>query len=238
MALLIIDGDHCSYRMAASCEPTKAKVEREPLSTALSRIDSTMHHIKQACNSEEYELYIAGDNNFRKTLYPLYKANRTQTKPMWLEDCREYLITTYGAKIVNDVEVDDMCGIRMTAMEGMEECICVSLDKDLLQLPGRHYNFVNKEHTTTSPLEGLRIFYKHIILGDASDNVPGFDGKLRNICPKFVYNLQTPIDEMVEEKTMYNYVVEVYNGDVATVHLRATLLYVLRREGEFWQPPK
>ena len=238
MTLLIIDADHITHRMAASCEPTKAKPHRESLDTAINRVESTMHHIQQACGSSEYEFYIAGDNNFRKTLYPLYKANRTADKPMWLEDCREFCMEQYGAKIVNDVEVDDMCGIRMTAMEGMEECICVSLDKDLLQIPGKHYNFVKQEFYTTTPLEGLRMFYKQIILGDESDNVPGFDGKYRGKCPQFVHKLQGPLDELSEEVAMYEHVVEVYNDDVQTVNLHAQLLYVLRREGEFWQVPK
>jgi hypothetical protein len=30
-----------------------------------------------------------------------------------------------------------------------------------------------------SPLEGLRNFYFQLIMGDKTDNIPGYDGKMR-----------------------------------------------------------
>jgi 5'-3' exonuclease len=240
MTVLIIDGDTITFRMAASCEPNKTKLERDPLHAAIHRIDGTMRNIFESTGADKYEFYIKGDGNFRKTLYPLYKANRTdKVPPMWLEDCREYVITKYNAKIVNDVEVDDMCGIRMSYLHTTDVVpVCVSLDKDLLQIPGKHYNFVKQEFNTTTAVEGLRIFYKQIILGDLSDNVPGYDGKYRSTCPKFIDTMQRPLDELSEEAEMYDHVCDVYGGDVATVNLHAQLLYVLRKENEFWLPPK
>lgn len=124
-----------------------------------------------------------------------------------------------------------------------EQVICVSNDKDLLQLPGWHYNFVNKTMTLVSPLDGLRTFYKQLILGDKTDNIPGFDGKLRSECPKFIGKLQEPIDEMTEEIDMYNHVFSVYfdwqgNDDIETImHRNAQLLYILKEEDKFWTPP-
>jgi 5'-3' exonuclease len=242
MSLLIIDSDHLSHRMAASCEPTKSKLHREPLTTAISRIEATINHVFNACGSKTYEMYLAGQDNFRKTLYPAYKANRTgKESPMWLEDCREYLVCEWGAKIVNGMEVDDMCGIRMSSLHA-ESPVCVSLDKDLLQIPGNHYNFVNQEFKQTTPLDGLRIFYKQIILGDASDNVPGYDGKFRSSCPKFIKAMQDPLDEMTEESDMYEHVCSIYQTTTedweATVLLHGQLLYCLRAEEQMWQAPK
>lgn len=241
MSILIIDSDHLSFRMAASCEPTKSKLNREPLSTAISRIEATINHIFKACDSQTYEMYLAGQDNFRKELYPAYKANRAgKEPPMWLEDCREYLVCDWKAKIINGMEVDDMCGIRMTELQ--DKGLCVSLDKDLLQIPGRHYNFVNQEFATTTELSGLRIFYKQIILGDASDNVPGYDGKFRSACPKFIEAMQRPIDEMTDEADMYEHVCSVYQSTMEdweeAVLLRGQLLYCLRQEGKMWQPPE
>lgn len=256
MTTLIIDGDHAVYRCAASCEPNKTKLERDPLDAALWRIDACVEDIYKACEPAHVEMYIGGEDNFRKTLYPQYKANRAgKVPPLWLQECREYLVTQYKAKVVNGMEVDDMCGIRMTRLyedswvDSLHSGdfsqtplpICVSLDKDLLQIPGTHYNFVNKEFTTTTLLQGLRIFYKQIILGDLSDNVPGYDGKYRSACPKFIQAIQAPIDEMTEELDMYNHVCEVYQATTedweSTVNLHAQLLYCLREEGKMWQPP-
>jgi 5'-3' exonuclease len=113
MAYLIIDGDHISYRASSSCEPTKAKPYLEPEDAAIHRVDDLMNRILLELNSTEYELYISGENNFRKVIYPEYKQNRTKPPPTYLQQCREYMITKWGAVIVNDMEVDDMCGIRM-----------------------------------------------------------------------------------------------------------------------------
>lgn len=230
--------------MAASCSPTKKKLNQEPLDTAISRIDATIRHIFNACGSQTYEMYLAGQDNFRKELYPAYKANRAgKEPPMWLEECREYLVCDWKAKIINGMEVDDMCGIRMSSLHSEHvDVICVSLDKDLLQIPGRHYNFVNQEFSTTDVVQGLRIFYKQIILGDQSDNVPGYDGKFRSACPQFIRAIQDPLDEMTEEADMYEHVCSVYQSTIEdweeAVLLRGQLLYCLRQEGVLWQPPE
>lgn len=113
MAYLIIDGDHISYRASSSCEPTKAKPFLEPPEVAIWRVNDLMTRILLELNSKQYELYISGEDNFRKKIYPEYKQNRTKPPPTYLQNCREHMIMEWGAKIVNGMEVDDMCGIRM-----------------------------------------------------------------------------------------------------------------------------
>lgn len=196
-----------------------------------------------ATNSSEIECYIGGSDNFRYAIYPEYKANRTKDKPHYLEACREMLVTQYGATVVNGMETDDALGIAQTKYDGNSRI--VSLDKDLLQIPGLHYNWVKQEMKLVSPLEGLRAFYKQLILGDKTDNIPGYDGKLRGDCPKFIAKLQEPIDHMVNEWDMYDYVYgqyllqqPAYVGEVREpMHRNAQLLYILKEEGAYWKPP-
>jgi 5'-3' exonuclease, N-terminal resolvase-like domain len=204
-----------------------------------------------ATNSSDIECYIGGSDNFRYKIYPEYKANRTKEKPHYLEACREMLVTQYKATVVNGAETDDALGIAQTKYDGNSR-IC-SLDKDLLQVPGYHFNWVTGVMRHISPLDGLRAFYKQIILGDRTDNIPGYDGKLRSECPKFIGKLQEPIDEMTDEVDMYEYVCDVYAnyeieqempGEFVTwewhhdkLHRNAQLLYILKEEDKFWQPP-
>jgi hypothetical protein len=240
----LLDGDLIAYRSAASCEPTKAKPHLEPPEVAIWRLHDMIERICLATNSSEIECYIGGSDNFRYKIYPDYKANRTKEKPHYLEACREMLVTQYKATVVNGYETDDALGIAQTKYDGNSR-IC-SLDKDLLQIPGYHFNWVSGVSRLVSPLDGLRAYYKQLILGDRTDNIPGYDGKLRSECPKFIQKLQEPIDEMTEEADMYYYVRDVYDnaanlfdGELVAeaMHRNAQLLYILKNEEEYWQPP-
>ena len=244
----LLDMDLVAYRASASCEPTKAKPYLEPPEVALWRVHDMIERICIATNCSEIEGYLGGSDNFRYNIYPEYKGNRKdKPKPTYLEDCRELLVTQYSANIVNGHEADDALGIAQTKYDGASR-IC-SLDKDLLMVPGQHFNWVNQEFKLVSPLDGLRCFYKQLILGDKSDNIPGYDGKLRSSCPKFIERLMEPLDEMIQEIDMYYYVVDVYNNfadpadwdekqyTLKTVSRNAQLLYILKEEGKFWTPP-
>ena len=61
-------------------------------------------------------------------------------------------------------------------MDTKEPCVIVSLDKDLKQVPGLHYNFVKKEFDTVTPQQGLINFYTQFLVGDTSDNIRGCTG--------------------------------------------------------------
>ena len=239
MTLALIDGDLICYRCAASAE-------HEELDVAESRAHLLLDRILHETNALDYELYIAGSNNFRYKLYPEYKGNRTQPKPRWLQEVREYLVKQCKAQIVNDIEVDDKLGIQQTKYQ-LESIIC-SLDKDLLQIPGRHFSWEIQGTSSTgkvwtrpagvrfiSPFDGTRIFYKQLLLGDQSDNIPGFDGKLRNTTPKFVAALQEPINSMFDEFEMYEYVKSQFKID--GIDTFAQLLWILKEEEGFWKVP-
>lgn len=237
----LVDADLIAYRASASCEPTKTKEYLEPCDVALYRVHDMVQTIVKGTNTDWMEFYLGGTDNFRKTIYPEYKANRTKPPPTWLNSCRECLVVQYKASIVNGMETDDMLGIRQTELDG--ESRIVSIDKDLHMIAGWHYNWVKDEHKLVSPLDGLRTFYKQLILGDGTDNIPGFDGKTRNSIPKFIQKLQEPIDEMTDELSMYNYVFGVYfdeqgNDDITSIlHRNAQLLYILKGHEQYWQPP-
>lgn len=241
----LVDGDIIGYRCSASCEPTKIKEFTEPLDVAIQRADDLMNRILYETNAQSYKVYIGGSENFRKEIYPEYKANRKDVKkPIHLQLVREHLFTTWKAKIADGIEADDELGIEQSAM-GTDSIIC-SIDKDLLQIPGYHYNFVKGIETFVSPYDGLRALYKQIITGDGSDNIPAFDGAYRGSTPQFVQRILAPIDNLSDEIEMYDYVLSVYDNhyndpsiDVRdVVHRNAKLVYILRQEGKYWQPPR
>jgi 5'-3' exonuclease, N-terminal resolvase-like domain len=215
----LIDADIVAYRAASSCEPTKAKPHLEPLQVALWRLNDMIERICIATNSQDIECYLGGSDNFRYKIYPQYKGNRTKEKPHYLEACRELLVTQYKATVVNYMETDDALGIAQTKYDGNSRI--VSLDKDLLQCPGYHFNWVTGVHKLVSPL----------------------DGKLRSECPKFSAKLQEPIDEMTEEWDMFHYVEGIYDPEwqcleqLEIMKRNAQLLYILKEEDVYWTPP-
>jgi 5'-3' exonuclease len=171
MTIALIDGDLIVYRCSASCEPTKSKPEREPLISALSRADELIYRILNRIAPKEYRVFLGGSENFRKTLSSDYKANRTQPKPEHFDSVRNLLVEEWQAEVCAGYEADD--GIGMSATTNTVIC---SIDKDLRQIPGSHYNFVKDEAFEVSEREAVRNFYTQMLTGDSSDNVRGIDG--------------------------------------------------------------
>ena len=66
----------------------------------------------------------------------------------------EYLVKEYKAEVCDGQEADDALGINQT-----DQTIICTIDKDLLMIPGQHYNFVKEEFKTVTYLDGLKHFY-------------------------------------------------------------------------------
>lgn len=163
--VLAVDGDIVAYRTAAVCETHFE-------GACDSIIDSTLRDIATDTQITQMRIYISGSNNFRYGLAKTkpYKGNRaTMVHPQYLNHCKQYLIDKYGAIIVDGFEADDAIATDMT-VNGAFHC---GIDKDMLQIPGRHYNYVKKEWQDVSNEEATKILWRQVLMGDASDNVPG-----------------------------------------------------------------
>lgn len=237
--LCLVDGDIVCYRCAATANGL-------PKDIALVRTDELMRRILHETNATNYKVFLSGANNFRYTIFPEYKAHRKdKPRPEHLEATKEFLVTEWKATITDGYEADDELAIEQVAAG--TSSIIASIDKDLLQIPGYHYDFVKGIERFVSPFDALRCFYKQLITGDGSDGIPAFDGKIRGSVPKFVQRLLDPIDSMTDELDMYKYVCSVYEDSFGNpfgwdfleqiIHRNARCLYLLRREGDKWHPP-
>lgn len=198
---------------------------------------------------DRYNCFISGGGNFRKKVNPEYKANRKDTEPpRWLQSCREYLLKEWNSILATGCEADDLLGINQTSIDyarhtmllegqqdGTHESIIISLDKDLLMIPGWHYSWEisgqgwTKEAVKSyvTPLDGLRTFYKQMLIGDVSDNIFGVDriGKVK--ASKY-------IDDLEDENEMIKTVFDLYNEDAIRFLMNAQCLWIMQREGETW----
>jgi 5'-3' exonuclease len=227
----LIDADIVAYRCAAA-------TENETEDIACWQTSEMMRRILHETNAMQFRAFLTGDNNFRYSVYPEYKANRKDMqRPKWLQRVREHLVTDWKASVTDGIEADDALGIAHCSEHDGDSIVC-SIDKDLLMLPGMHYNFVKGEQRHISPLEGLRNFYGQLIMGDRSDNIPGFDGKMRVKIPQFLQGHFDLLEEMTEEIDMYEYLLNLYNEDTETMHRNAKVLWIMRKENDYWEAPK
>lgn len=227
MTIALIDGDLIAYRSAASAEKDEEGI-------ALIRASRMLQDIVSVTDANEIKLFLSGSRNFRHDIYSEYKANRRDMKrPRHLETVREFLVVKWGAEVTDGYEADDAIGIEMRN----DGTICASLDKDLKQLPGIHYNFVNGEFDHVDELLGWRNFYSQLVLGDRADNVPGYDGKMRVKWPKFLSETRAQLGKADSSGKMYSIVRGIYKLPEEQLIRNARLLYVWRKLNDEWQPP-
>ena len=202
---------------------------------ALARTVELVHDVlffKLGC--DKYELFITGKGNYRNDIAKTapYKGNRKDMKkPVHYQAIRNQLVEM-GAVVVDDMEADDAIAIEATKLG--DNCIIVSIDKDLDQIPGHHYNFVKGEEYYVTPEEGLKNFYKQILTGDRVDNIIGIKGCGPVKAEKLISPCKT-------EKEMFDVCVKAYNDDgqngVERVTENAHLLWLLRHPNQHYQVP-
>lgn len=201
-----------------------------------SHIDKSMGYLIQKTvrfpEDGLYQVYLTGSRNFRYDVaksYPYKETRKLNPKPIDLPSARDYMVEEYGAIVSEGEEADDLIAIEATRCG--PTTIVVSIDKDMLQIPCRHFNIDKETWTTVTEGTGLKFFYTQLLTGDASDNIKG----VRGIGPKTAKKL---LADLNTEDELWDVCVEKYGGDVQRVVENARLLWLRREVGEIWVPPK
>jgi len=140
------------------------------------------------------ELFITTcKNSFRKKLSTSYKATRKRNKYVWmLRD--HYQIN--GAHFSDTLEADDLIAIRAKEI-GVDDCVVVSMDKDLKQIGGYYWSYYKQRSKDShgnlimndfgfyeteykqksidfiTEEEANKLFWTQMLTGDTSDNIKG-----------------------------------------------------------------
>jgi hypothetical protein len=223
MCHALIDADILNYRIGFA---TNEEAESVAIRTMAGFLEDLL--LFDLPEVQTWELHLTGKNNFRNqyAVTVPYKGNRTSEKPVHYHLLREYLSLSWGATINEGIEADDMLAIRATELG--DESIIVTLDKDLNQVEGWHYNFVKKTKYFVDKDEGLLNFYKQFLTGDVVDNIKGVKGIG-----------EAKADKLLRDKTeaeMWGIIVEKLGEDRALEN--GHLLYMLRTRDDFFQPPE
>jgi len=235
MTTAIIDGDIVAYRSAASCNPTIAKPYQEPLEVALDRTDALMNRILNETNAENSRIYLSGGSNFRESYNPEYKANRRDVqRPEWLQPVREHLVLNWKATVEDGQEADDALGIDQCSNQGTVLC---TIDKDLLMIPGKHYNFVTETFREQSASDAIYHFYYMLIMGDSADNIFGFDGIARHKVPQKLEPIIGELASCTNESDIFTFVRGLYNDDTRLL-MNGICLWIRREPEQIWKFPE
>lgn len=145
--------------------------EVHPFYTAQHVIDDVVTSTMDNTGSRGMAMFLSGPRElcFRDSVATIrpYKGNRAAPKPYHYAAIRAYLLTKYDATTCYDYEADD--ALAMLA-DGNVMC---TADKDLLQVPGMHYNFfTHKGHEITEQEAEYNLFHQ-ILTGDSTDNIQG-----------------------------------------------------------------
>lgn len=117
--------------------------------------------------------------NFRKEMYPDYKANRKgKRRPLAYRAFEEWVKGEYESVMKPTLEADDVMGILATS-GAFKQPVIISQDKDLKQIPGEKLDFDKKGQATlvnVTPEQGAKWHLYQTLVGDAIDNYKGCPG--------------------------------------------------------------
>lgn len=181
--LALVDADIVLHRVGFTTNDDEEWIAR-------ARTNEMLEGILHDTGATSCELWLSDsrENNFRTHLWGGYKANRINTpRPIHYDYIKELLINEWGARIAHGQEADDALGIgqdqttypayddKQDDTVGFRTVIC-SIDKDLKQVSGLHYDFVKKVWEEIDPEEAQLRFYTQLLTGDLTDNIRGCYG--------------------------------------------------------------
>lgn len=229
-------------------------VNVEPVSHALMIVKQTIESILKENNfkdKDQYHLLLSGPGNYREKIatYRPYKGNRDpEHKPVHYQAIRDYLTQQWDAAVVTGHEADDEASLLAHRFKKRRlKYIIASIDKDLHQIPGVHYDYRIKQHITIPEDEARIVLWRQALSGDATDNIPGACGIGAVKAQKLV---ETWIDMGVDDLDLWMNVLSTYQtaagkancyygvDEVEKVALEnMRLVYLQREPNELWVPP-
>lgn len=225
--IALVDGDILVYRVGFGCEDSNERIAIAKLAEYLE--DLVFIH----ANCEKARGYLTGRSNYRDDIAKTqtYKGHRLGVaKPKHFDLMREYMEKAWGFEMQEGQEADDAIGIEAYKLDPRDYVIC-SIDKDLNNLRGWHYNFHKNEMYYVKEEEAIKNFYKQLLTGDRTDNIPGIKGIGDKKADKI-------LDGLEEEEDLYRAVLEVYKYNRDYLLEQGRLLWIRRKKEELWMLPE
>jgi DNA polymerase-1 len=177
---ILIDADIVAFRACAACEEHVAVGEfdykRADSARVQYKIIEDVQHILERTKADKVTMAFTSETNFRTPLMDSYKGHRDpKSRPLGLKAAREWMGSYYTSLKFPDLEADDILGIMEPAFD-----LLVSGDKDLLTIPGKHFNPQQDEgrgrfHTIDEATANTN-WLVQTVQGDTADGYKGCPG--------------------------------------------------------------
>ena len=236
---LIFDADSLIY---ASC--FKSKEERfdendlfeTDIDVALNkfndRFGTYLAFLEEIVAIDEVVFCNGSINNFRNQVSSEYKANRTAKKPDILGALHNLIKFTYNSVWGDGVETDDVVATLWAdevELNGVNNVIIMSLDKDYKQFPCwfYDYNYKNRNLSKITELEALNNFYSQMIVGDTADNIKVCKGYGKVYASKLLKDANNEYSLINRTYRLYK---QVYGDDARIEFEKAKTLLTLKTD--------
>lgn len=230
--LAVLDGDIIVYRAACAADSkgwTPAELERriaEDVSFWTPRF-CTRHINAISCR-----------RNFRYDVFSDYKANRKgKPRPANLELASNIMHSNHPTIARDRLEADDLIGLGMSS--GL--AVGVSLDKDLMSVPGWFWNPDKMCFPSVISEEDADAwFYRQWLMGDTTDNIKGAS-KVGKVKSEKIINENSPANWLAAVLAEYE-----RRGHTWDYCVQQARLVRILRDGEYnketgeinlWEPP-
>jgi DNA polymerase-1 len=174
---LLIDADVLAFEAAVVAEESIQWKEElwtvhADMALAKARVINRIEEFKDNLRCKNVVLCLSDRANFRRKLYPDYKANRAKSRlPIILRQVKQWIIDELGGVLWDNLEADDVISILATSME--EETIIVSIDKDFKSVPGIFFDYNKGEYHQPSVEEADNFHLIQTLTGDPTDGYGG-----------------------------------------------------------------
>ena len=151
------------------------------------------------------EYYLTDCRNSKRKVVASYKKTRRPNK--WVNKVRKKLLDMGFAQVDDEWEADDL--IKDRAIElGTDNVVICTMDKDLKQIPGIHFDYYRKPSKNYdefgkliyndprglafyTQFEASLFFWTQMLVGDRSDNIQGVKGIGPKRAEKLLKGLKT-----------------------------------------------
>ncbi len=174
----ITDADSLVFSTCCAAEevnPFNPELKTSSLKVCIKMFDAKMKFMKIRMKTDNLNMFVSGDNNFRYDIFAEYKANRAEgVRPLFLSELKQHAIDNHGATASHGAEADDYV---VYYANKFPDAVVLAIDKDVKnQVTNKVYDYwkeeyeqVDREHVDNFP-------FFQTITGDSGDGIIGITG--------------------------------------------------------------